>query len=118
MSEWFIEDEREKVEFPDGSWVEIKTELTQEDQDAITTAMVKMRDNKDIDMVVGRLILLERMVVAWSFDPPVNKANLSKLRRKYREPVLKRIDELNGQNWEYIAKNSSAASSDGQPSAS
>jgi putative SOS response-associated peptidase YedK len=118
VSNYFIEDETEKVTFEDGMWVEIKTELTQEDQDIITSAMIKMRDNKDIEMVVGRLILLERMAVRWSFPLPLNKSNLSKLRRKYREPVLQRIDALNSQAFEYIAKNSTGASSESQPSAS
>jgi hypothetical protein len=48
----------------------------------------------------------------------VNKANLSKLRRKYREPVLQKIDELNSRAFEYVTKNAPGASSDSQPSAS
>lgn len=117
MSEWFIEDETEQVDFPDGQWVCVKQELTQEDQDFITNAMVKVK-GKDVEMVVGRLTLLERMVVKWSFHVPVNKDNLSKLRRKYREPVLDRINELNSDAFDYLAKNSEAASSDQPLSAS
>jgi hypothetical protein len=104
MSQFFIESETEKVEFLDGQWVEIKQELDQEDQDAIAGAMLKLK-GKDIEMQVGRLILLERMVVAWSFDAPVNKSTLSKLRRKYREPVLEKINDLNSAAFEYVAKN-------------
>jgi len=110
----FIENETERVEFPDGNWVEVKAELTQEDQDFITNAMIKLKEN-EIDMKVGRMALLERMVVAWSFDRPVNKANLSLLRRKYREPVLERIDKLNSSAFEYLVKNSDTASSESQP---
>jgi hypothetical protein len=92
------------VEFPDGECIEVKQELDQEDQDAIAGAMLKLK-GKDIEMQVGRLILLERMVVAWSFDAPINKSTLSKLRRKYREPVLEKINDLNSAAFEYVAKN-------------
>lgn len=104
MSQFFIESETEKVEFPDGEWIDLKQELDQEDQDAIAGAMLKLK-GKDIEMQVGRLILLERMVVAWSFDAPINKSNLSKLRRKYREPVLEKINDLNSAAFEYVTKN-------------
>ena len=104
MSEWFIENETEKVTFEDGVWIELKQELDQEDQDAIAGAMLKLK-GKDLEMQVGRLILLERMVLRWSFDTPVNKSNLSKLRRKYREPVLDKINDLNSAAFEYVAKN-------------
>jgi hypothetical protein len=104
VSDFFIENETEKVEFPDGVWIELKQELDQEDQDAIAGAMLKLK-GKDLEMQVGRLILLERMVLRWSFDTPVNKSNLSKLRRKYREPVLDKINDLNSVAFEYVAKN-------------
>ena len=118
MSEFFIEDETEQIDFPDGQWVKVKQELTQEDQDFITNAMVKMKGKNELEMVVGRLTLLERMVVAWSFEVPVNRDNLSKLRRRYREPVLERINELNSDAYDYLGKNSEGASSDQPPNAS
>lgn len=118
MSEFFIEDETEQINFPDGQWVRVKQELTQEDQDIITNAMVKLKENRDMDLNIGRLILLERMVVSWSFPEPITRANLSRLRRKYRQPVLDRCDELNTAAWGYVTKNSGGASSDQPPSAS
>jgi hypothetical protein len=117
MSEFFIENETVQIDFPDGQWVRIKSELTQEDQDAITNAMVKLKDNQP-DMILGRLILLERMVVEWSFDKPITRGNLSNLRRKYRDEVLQKIDEVNSTAVEWATKNSVGASSESQPSIS
>jgi hypothetical protein len=117
MSEFFIEDETEQIDYPDGNWIEVKSELTQRDQDYITNAMMSYK-GRELDVKIGRLALLERMVVKWSFDAPVNADNLSKLRRKYREPVLERINELNNDAYDYLGKNSEGASSDQPPSAS
>ena len=118
MNEYFIGVETVRVDFPDGQWVEVKSELTQEDQDIITNAMVKLKENRDMDLNIGRLILLERMVVSWSFPEPITRANLSRLRRKYRQPVLDRCDELNTAAWGYVTKNSGGASSEPLPSIS
>ena len=115
MSDFFIEDERVRVDFGDGNWVDLKSELTQEDQDYISNQMMKYKD-KGIDVTLGRLPTLERMVLAWSFPVQVTKKNLSNLRRKYREPVLDKIEELNKDTREYLAKNSETASSDQPPS--
>lgn len=104
MSEFFLDSEVVRIDFEDGQWVEVKEELTQADQDAITNAMVKVHGT-EMDMTIGRITLLERMVVAWSFPEPVNPENLSRLRRKYREPTLVRIDELNSQAYDYLRKN-------------
>ena len=104
MSEFFLDSEVVRVGFPDEQWIDIKEELTQADQDAVTNAMVKMHGS-EMEMTIGRTILLQRMVVAWSFPEPVNAENLSRLRRKYREPTLVKIDELNSQAYNYIAKN-------------
>ena len=104
MSEFFLDSEVVRVGFPDEQWIDIKEELTQADQDAVTNAMVKMHGS-EMEMTIGRTILLERMVVAWSFPEPVNAENLSRLRRKYREPTLVKIDEVNTQAYSYLAKN-------------
>ena len=117
MSEFFIEDETEQINFPDGQWVEVKSELTQRDQDYITNAMMSYK-GRELDVKIGRLALLERMVVKWSFDAPVNAENISKLRRKYRQPLLDKCDQLNSEAYDYLAKNSETASSDQPPSAS
>jgi hypothetical protein len=115
MSEFFIEDEKVRVEFDDGNWVDLKSELTQEDQDYISNAMMKYKD-KGIDVTLGRMPLLERMVVAWSFPVQVTRKNISNLRRKYREPVLDKSEELNKDSRAYLEKNSETASSDQPPS--
>ena len=114
MSEWFIEDEAVRIDYPDGAWIEVKSELTQRDQDYITNAMMTYK-GKEMEVKIGRLALLERMVIKWSFSVPVNSDNLSKLRRKYRQPLLERCDQLNSEAYDYLSKNSETASSDQQP---
>lgn len=114
MSEFFIEDETVRLDYADGQWVDVKSELTQRDQDYITNAMMTYK-GKEMEVKIGRLALLERMVIKWSFSVPVNSDNLSKLRRKYRQPLLERCDQLNSEAYDYLSKNSETASSDQQP---
>ena len=106
MGEFFLDSEQVRVEFPDGNWVAVKEELTQEDQDYLLNAMAQTKGgmNPEITFSLGRLALLERAVIAWSFSQPVNRENLSRLRRKYREKVLNEIDRLNAEAEEYLKK--------------
>ena len=107
MSEHFIGDEKVRVEFPDGQWVDIKEELSQRDQDHLLNVMagVKGDDKPSIAFNIGKLAILEKCVIAWSFPEPINTETLCNLRRKYRLPVLEKIDELNSQPYQYVAKN-------------
>lgn len=104
MSEFFNEGEKVRVDFEDGCWIDIKEEMTQADQDYIMNAMAAVQ-NTAVSFNLGRLALLERCVLGWSFREPITKDNLSNLRRKYREVVLQRIDEQNSKPLEYIRKN-------------
>ena len=97
-----------RVDFPDGQWVDIKDELTQEDQDCILNSMATgITITKDGEGVVrttlGRLPLLERSILAWSFPEPITRENINGavLKLRYREVLLKKIDELNAEASEF-----------------
>mgnify|MGYP001596469198 FL=1 len=108
MGEYFQDSEKVRMDFPDGNWVDIKEELSQADQDYIMSQMAKtLADNgsSNIEMNLGQLPLLERSVIAWSFAVPVNRENISRLRRRYRGPLLLKIDELNTKALEFVSKN-------------
>ena len=103
MSKYFQEDEVTRISFEDGSWVDVKQELTQADMDYITnklmhaqgTVLAGKGENKaDIQMDFGRQALLERAIVAWSFDVPVTPEHISALRLKYRSKVLAEASRL------------------------
>ena len=98
MSKFFIEDsDLVRVNFKGGEWADIKAEMTQEDKDAIMNAMAKATAGTDtcLQISLGKMALLERSVVAWSFGVPVNKENISRLRNKYRSVLLAEIDKVN-----------------------
>jgi hypothetical protein len=106
MSNEFLEDEKVRVDFPDGNWVDLKPELTQADQDYIMTKMMKKGLD---DAQLGRLPLLERCILAWSFTKDgapvgINSDTISKLRRKYREVLLTKINDLNMESVEFQKK--------------
>ncbi len=104
MSKGFIENsDTFRVTYPDTEWIDIKTELTQSDNDYILSKMAGGRIGKamEVDLDLGRLPLMERAIVAWSFTDaeskpvPLTSSNISQLRTKYRILVLKEIDRLN-----------------------
>jgi hypothetical protein len=106
----FQGNETVRVDFPDGEWVDVKEELSQADQDFITNSMISVTTegkSANVSTNLGKLALLERAVVKWSFPDMLNRENLSILKRKYRVPLLQKIDELNSD--EFI-KNSPKAS--------
>ena len=113
MSVHFLEGETERVECPDGEWIEIKQELSQDDQDFIMGRMVTVGGGKgksDVQFKVGRMATLERAVVKWSFPEPINADTLSRLRGRYREMILAKIDELSVAQSSWLTKNSKTAS--------
>ena len=106
MSKFFIGEDTVRIDFPDGEWVDIKAEFTQEDHDAILARMIQTNITQDkggaqtdVRMDLGKQVTLERAIVAWSFkedEPiPITPANISNLRNKYRSRVLEEIDQLN-----------------------
>jgi hypothetical protein len=103
MSEFFLDSETHRVEFPDGQWVDVKAELTQADQDYIMGQMAQAAGN-EIQLRLGQLPLLERSIVAWSFPEPVTKENISRLRLRYRTVLLAEIDRLNTAAMEFARK--------------
>jgi len=104
MSDSFYEGELFRVTFPDGNWVDVTEELTQADQDFLLSEMAKV-EGQQTSFNLGKILLLERCVKAWSFDKPINKENLSHLRLKYRAKVLREIDRLNAQATNWLIKN-------------
>jgi hypothetical protein len=114
MGKYFQDKELFRVTFEDGQWVDVKQELSQEDDDYIKNQMFKAgvksetpdtKDTKELKPVVGidfgKQALLERSIVAWSFvddagkPVPVAPQNISALRVKYRFRVIAEIDRLN-----------------------
>lgn len=106
MSKYFSGNETRRINFPDGQWVDVKEELTQEDSDYILSQLAKTsitegKKTPDIEISLGKLALLERSIVAWSFADdsgqpvPVTRDNISRLRRRYRSVILPEVDKLN-----------------------
>lgn len=89
-----------RVDFPDGQWVDIKPEMTQEDQDYIMSELVAVEGREAITMRAGFLPLLNMAIVAWSFEDdagkaiPVTKDNISNLKIKYRQKVVEEADRI------------------------
>ncbi len=110
MSKFFIENETTRVTFPDGEYVDIKSEFTQEDLDYITNAMMTAKyDGKEpeVSMSFGKEATLEKAIVVWSFKDgdkpiPVTPENISNLRSKYRWMLLKEIDRVNKESGEFL----------------
>ncbi|MCK9520186.1 MAG: hypothetical protein M0R74_14355 [Dehalococcoidia bacterium] len=116
MSQYFIGAETVRLAFPDGQWVDLKEEMTQADQDYVVNKMVRAKlqakdgGASDVSLDLGKGAVMERMIVAWSFEGvPVNPDNISKLRGKYRALILEKIDELQKAAGEW-SKNSVTAS--------
>jgi hypothetical protein len=115
MGEFFQDSETHRVEFPDGQWVDVKTELSQEDSDYITSRMTRTVTGEDgksqkVVLSLGKLAMLERSIVAWSFSGegkpvPITPENISRLRLKYRSKVLEEINRLNEEAAEFVSKN-------------
>jgi hypothetical protein len=114
MSKFFIDEiDKFRVNFPDGEWIDIKTELSQSDSDYIMNAMIQAEalDGKNepkLNIKVGKLPLLERSIIDWSFKDgdkiiPVNNINIGKLKSKYRTKVLQEIDRLNNEAGSFLA---------------
>ncbi len=107
MGKYFLGSETVRVTFEDSQWIDIKEELSQEDSDFIMNAMAKAEAGAEtkVEFNLGRLALLERSVVAWSFAEdkpvPVTRENISNLRVKYRAKVLSEIDRLNKEASEF-----------------
>ena len=109
MSKYFQENETIRVPFEDNQWVDLKQELTQADEDYISNKMMRaegmaasVKETKaEIVMDFGKQALLERSIVAWSFDVPVTPENISSLRKKYRVKVLQEADRLQNEAQEF-----------------
>ena len=106
MGKYFIDEkDTHRINFPDSEWIDIKPELSQADADYIMRQMTdaKLGSTMEIDIKLGRLPLLERSIIAWSFTDgdgksvPVNGENIAQLRSKYRILVFKEIDRLNAE---------------------
>ena len=110
MSKYFQENETIRITFDDTNWVDLKQELTQADEDYIANKMMhaqgiatSVKETKaELVMDFGKMALLERSIVAWSFEVPVTPENISKLRAAYRSKVLTEADLLQKQAKEAI----------------
>ena len=115
MSKFTInKDDLFRVTFPDGEWADIKKEFSQRDLDYITNQLMKTKD----EMQYGMMAMLERGIVAWSFADDskplaVDSENISNLKSKYREIILKEINRLSQEAKSFLspAKKESASTS-------
>ncbi len=112
MNEAFIDSETVRVDFPDGNWVDVKQELTQEDQDYILSQMTQGEIKKDsqFSLKLGNLALLESFIVSWSFQDggkaiQVTRDTISNLKGKYRSLILSKINGLQETANEFVSKN-------------
>jgi len=99
MSEFFLDSATVRVEFPDGQWIEVKPELTQEDEDYI------MSQPGAKGGLLPPMLVLERSIVSWSFDREVSKESISQLKRRYRAKVSAEVVRLNTEALEFVEKN-------------
>ena len=99
MSEFFLDSETVRIAFHDGNWVEIKPELTQEDEDFI------MSQPGAKGGLLPPMLVLERSIVKWSFDREVSKESISQLKRRYRAKVSAEVVRLNTEALEFVEKN-------------
>jgi hypothetical protein len=110
MNKGIQENETYRMEYPDGEWIEIKAEFSQEDEDDISTAMLAVETHgkhADVSTRLGKMATLKCAIRAWSLPIPINDENISHLKRMYRIPLLQKIDELNPTDF---SKNSPKAS--------
>lgn len=112
MGEYFLDGEVVRISFPDKEWVDVKEEFTQEDQDYILNRMAKAQakgQEAQVEMNLGRLAMLERAIVAWSFSAELNAENISRLRNRYRSTVLEKVNALNEKATEFAKKSRRAS---------
>jgi len=108
MGEFFTDGEKVRIDFEDGQWVDIKEELTQYDQDFLLDRMARAESTGSeakVTLSLGRMALMERAILAWSFPEPVTPDNISRLRIRYRQRVLDEVNRLNEQAGEWVRKN-------------
>jgi len=119
MGKFFVDSQDVvRIDFEDGEWIEVKEELSQADQDYLLNAMAKAIANggkPKVEMKLGKMALLERSIVNWSFKDgeksiPVTSENISNLRLRYRETILKTVDDLAEKASAYVLKNAKRAS--------
>ncbi len=111
---YLIEQETERLTFPDGEWVDLKKYLTQEATDRVTNALVettakvtdKSKPEASINLNLGKLAALKEYITAWSFKGlPVTKENIDRLLPKYRALIIERINALAESANEFVIKN-------------
>ncbi len=114
MSKYLISGDPVRLIFPDGEFVDLKSELSQADSDYIAskmfiaTAKVDARNQPEaeVSFAVGKLAALERRIMAWSFSEdgkplPLTLDNISNLQSKYRSLIIIELNELDKQANEF-----------------
>jgi len=113
MGKYFCDTETVRVTFDDDQWVDVKEEFSQEDQDYMIDQMARAETtngkNTSLSLHLGKLAMLERGIVAWSFTDdqgkpvPVTKKAISTLRLRYRERVLTELNRLTEEAGRFLA---------------
>ncbi len=119
MGKFFSGGETYRVTFPDGEWIDVKQEFSQADQDYMLDQMAHAEaTGKDakLSFSLGKLAMLERGIVAWSFTGdsdkpvPVNRDTINTLRLRYRAKILEEINRLNEEAARFLGPTPATAS--------
>ena len=100
---FFIAEETVRVNLGDGggAWVDIKKEMSIGDWDRFEADTISLIPGEDgVAATRGyfhrsEITLMELNIVAWSFDRPITRENISKLRRPVADLIIAEIDKLN-----------------------
>ncbi len=96
MGKFFSAGETVRLIFPDGQWVDLKKEPSQGDADYVAGKM--FADGK-ANILAGRLPMMARLIIAWSFEEdgkpvPVSEEMIDVLDSKYRNLIIEKINQL------------------------
>lgn len=95
----FVDEGVERFELPNGEWVDLKLEMSIGDWETFQNKGIQFEVGKDVARGTTEkdsdVTLLLINIQAWSSDQPVNRENVSKMRRGISNPIIERITEMN-----------------------
>jgi len=101
---YFSRNETERLTFPDGQWVDLKRVPSQGDADYVAGRMFAAGKP---NLLAGRLPMMARMIVAWSFEEdgkpvPITEDMVDTLHPRYRNLIIDKINELTDKAGEWL----------------
>ena len=97
-SRFFVTEETYRVNLEHDQWVDVKKEMSIADWDKFEAEMVTLTPDSETPHGTfhrSELTLLEINIMAWSFDAPITRDNIGKLRRPHADIITTTIDALN-----------------------